>query len=86
MPFHPAIGVRYRGGLPAGITPPISFGSELSRQEIEDILYEETRAALIAAGLEPSGVIDERQPGFPVALVGLGLVAAAALVFSLRRR
>ena len=93
MPFHPAIGVRYRGGLPAGITPPISFGSELSRQEIEDILYEETRAALIAAGLEPSGVIDERQPGglfysppTPVPLVGLGLAAIGVLVFALRGR
>ncbi len=79
MPFHPAIGVRYRGGLPAGITPPISFGGELSPQE---------------AGLVPSGVIDERQPGglfyspptpVPLALVGVGLAAVAALIFALRK-
>ena len=82
MPFHPAVGVSYRGGLPAGL-PPIYF----SGTPIEGADPQSSEAP-------PGRVIDERQPGglfykpptpVPLALVGLGLAAVAALVFSLRK-
>ncbi len=80
MPFHPAVGASYRGGLPAGLSP-ISFGGE----PIEDVSRRTPGEA------PPVRVIDERQPGglfykpptpVPLALVGLGLAAVAALIYA----
>ncbi len=90
MPFHPAVGVSYRGGLPGGL-PPIYF----SGAPIEGADPQSSEAP-------PVRVIDEREPGGlsigprprrvtaslssgNLAVVGLGLVAVAALVFSLRK-
>ncbi len=81
MPFHPAVGASYRGGLPAGLTPPISFGGEPEPTIQPSAAYEfcgpEGLRCVPSAQRQPTPV--------PVALVGLGLVAVAALVFSLRR-
>ncbi len=99
MPFHPAVGAGYRGGLPAGAAPPISFGHDPSDKEIAEAFVHETLRVLDVFGVRPGEPPGPRAfchgpgcssafprdfvppPQVPVAVVGLGLAAVAALIF-----
>ncbi len=83
MPFHhPAVGVQYRGGLPAGLTPPISFGGEPEPTIQPSAAYEFCGPQ--GRRCDPPPIV---APPVPLALVGglAWLAAVAVLVFALRK-
>ncbi len=83
MPFHPAVGASYRGGLPAGLTPPISFGGPAGSSGPR-VIDERQPGGLFHNPAPPRRVQASLTSG-NLAVVGLGLAAVAALIFVLAK-